>query len=152
HEVMMRGTFANIRLKNKLAGNCEGGVTVHLPDGELMPIFDASMKYQKEETPLIVIAGKEDGSGSSRDSPAKWPKLVGVKTVIAESYERIHRSNLVGMGIVPLEFLPGDNAEKLRLNGRETYSVLGLAENLESTFQDGREIIVRAEREDGSVI
>jgi aconitate hydratase len=152
HEVMMRGTFANIRLKNKLAGNVEGGVTVHLPDGELMSIFDASMKYQKEETPLIVIAGKEYGSGSSRDWAAKGPRLLGVKAVIAESFERIHRSNLVGMGVVPLEFLPGDTAEKLRLNGRETYDVMGLADSLDNGFQDGREITVRAEREDGSVI
>ncbi|HEX5036253.1 MAG TPA: aconitate hydratase AcnA [bacterium] len=152
HEVMMRGTFANIRLKNKLAGNVEGGVTVHLPDGELMSIFDASMKYQKEETPLVVIAGKEYGSGSSRDWAAKGPRLLGVKAVIAESFERIHRSNLVGMGVVPLEFLPGDTAEKLRLNGRETYDVMGLADALENGFQDGREITVRAEREDGSVI
>jgi aconitate hydratase A / 2-methylisocitrate dehydratase len=152
HEVMLRGTFANVRLKNKLAGDVEGGVTIHLADGELMSIFDASMKYQKEETPLIVIAGKEYGSGSSRDWAAKGVKLLGVKAVIAESFERIHRSNLVGMGVVPLEFLPGDNAEKLRINGREIYDIVGLAEGVEASFQDGREVTVRAERQDGSVI
>jgi aconitate hydratase len=152
HEVMMRGTFANIRLKNKLVGGVEGSVTIHLPDGEPMSIFDASMKYQKEDVPLVVIAGKEYGSGSSRDWAAKGPKLLGVKAVIAESFERIHRSNLVGMGIAPLEFLPGDGAEKLRLNGREVYSIQGLAEGIEANFQDGREVIVRAEKEDGAVI
>jgi len=152
HEVMMRGTFANIRLKNKLAGGVEGGVTIHLPDGEQMSIFDASMKYQKEGTPLVIIAGKEYGSGSSRDWAAKGPMLLGVKVVIAESYERIHRSNLVGMGILPLEFLSGDNAETLRLTGREVYDIVGFADHLELGFQEGREITVRAEREDGSAI
>jgi aconitate hydratase len=152
HEVMMRGTFANIRLKNKLAGNVEGGVTVHLPEGTLMPIFDASALYKKEGTSLVVIAGKEYGSGSSRDWAAKGPMLLGVKAVIAESFERIHRSNLVGMGIVPLEFLSGDSAEKLRLTGREVYDVVGLADAIDGSFQDGREITVRAEREDGSAI
>ncbi|HSA60353.1 MAG TPA: aconitate hydratase AcnA [bacterium] len=152
HEVMMRGTFANIRLKNKLAGGAEGGVTVHFPDSGQMSIFEASVKYRKEGTPLIVIAGKEYGSGSSRDWAAKGPMLLGVQAVIAESFERIHRSNLVGMGIVPLEFLPGDNAEKLRLSGREVYDIVGLADAIEGNFHDGREITVRAEREDGSAI
>jgi aconitate hydratase len=130
----------------------EGGVTVHLPDGELLSIFDASVKYRKEGTPLIIIAGKEYGSGSSRDWAAKGPMLLGVRAVIAESFERIHRSNLVGMGIVPLEFLPGDGAERLRLTGREVYDVVGLAEAIEGGFHEGREITVRAEREDGSAL
>ena len=110
HEVMMRGTFANVRLKNLLAPGTEGGVTRHLPDGEEMSIYDAAMKYQAEGVPLVVLAGKEYGSGSSRDWAAKGPRLLGVRAVIAESYERIHRSNLVGMGVLPLQFMPGDNA------------------------------------------
>ena len=120
HEVMVRGTFANIRLRNKLAPGTEGGVTRHLPDGEAMSIFDASERYQQEGVPLIILAGKEYGSGSSRDWAAKGPKLLGIRAVIAESYERIHRSNLVGMGILPLQFGAGDNAESLGLTGEET--------------------------------
>ena len=111
HEVMVRGTFANVRLKNLLAPGTEGGVTRHLPDGEQMSIFDASVKYQKEGVPLVILAGKEYGSGSSRDWAAKGPLLLGVRAVIAESYERIHRSNLVGMGILPLQFRPGENVD-----------------------------------------
>ena len=126
HEVMMRGTFANIRLRNLLAPDTEGGVTLHLPDKAQMSIFDASMKYQKDGVPLIVLAGKEYGSGSSRDWAAKGPMLLGVKAVIAESYERIHRSNLVGMGILPLQFKPGDSAAKLGLTGLETYEISGI--------------------------
>ena len=126
HEVMMRGTFANIRLRNRLANGVEGGVTRHLPDGELMSIFDAAMKYREEGAPLIVLAGKEYGCGSSRDWAAKGPRLQGVRAVIAESYERIHRSNLIGMGILPLQFQPGESAESLGLTGEEVFDILGL--------------------------
>src|SRR5438094_3735884 len=110
HEVMVRGTFANPRIKNQLVSGTEGGVTRHFPDGEQMSVFDAAMKYQGEGVPLLVLAGKEYGSGSSRDWAAKGPRLLGVRAVIAESYERIHRSNLVGMGVLPLQFLPGQTA------------------------------------------
>ncbi|MDE0612559.1 MAG: aconitate hydratase AcnA, partial [Gammaproteobacteria bacterium] len=126
HEVMMRGTFANIRLRNRLANGVEGGVTRHLPDGELMSIFDAAMKYREEGIPLIVLAGKEYGCGSSRDWAAKGPRLQGVRAVIAESYERIHRSNLIGMGILPLQFQPGESAESLGLTGEEVFDILDL--------------------------
>ncbi len=122
HEVMMRGTFANIRLKNQLIPGTEGNWTVHLPSNEKMSIFDAAMRYQKEDCALILIAGKEYGTGSSRDWAAKGPRLLGVQIVIAESFERIHRSNLIGMGILPLQFLPHENAKSLGLTGRETYS------------------------------
>ncbi len=127
HEVMMRGTFANIRLRNRLAPGTEGGVTRHLPDGEQMTIFDASLRYQKEGVPLIVIAGKEYGSGSSRDWAAKGPRLLGIHAVIAESFERIHRSNLIGMGILPLQFETGASAQSLGLTGEETYAIEGIA-------------------------
>ncbi|WP_017941569.1 MULTISPECIES: aconitate hydratase AcnA [unclassified Thioalkalivibrio] len=126
HEVMMRGTFANVRLRNLLAPGTQGGVTQHLPDREQMSIYDAAMKYQEEDTPLIVIAGQEYGTGSSRDWAAKGTLLLGVKAVIVESYERIHRSNLVGMGVLPLQFLPGENAASHGLTGRETYSITGV--------------------------
>lgn len=126
HEVMMRGTFANIRLRNRLANGVEGGVTRHLPDGELMSIFDAAMKYREEGIPLIVLAGQEYGCGSSRDWAAKGPRLQGVRAVIAESYERIHRSNLIGMGILPLQFQSGESAESLGLTGEEVFDILGL--------------------------
>jgi aconitate hydratase len=126
HELMMRGTFANVRLKNLLAPGTEGGVTVHLPDGAPLSIFDASMQYQREKTPLVILAGKEYGSGSSRDWAAKGPRLLGVRVVVAESYERIHRSNLVGMGILPLQFPAGATAQSLGLTGREVYDVTGL--------------------------
>jgi aconitate hydratase len=149
HEVMVRGTFANIRLKNLLAPGTEGGVTRHLPDGQQMSIYDASVKYQAEGVPLLVIAGKEYGSGSSRDWAAKGPNLLGVKVVIAESYERIHRSNLVGMGVLPLQFLAGDNPANLGLNGEEVYDVEGLADAVASGFSAGREVTVRARRADG---
>jgi aconitate hydratase len=122
HEVMMRGTFGNIRLRNALAEK-EGPFTVHLPDGEPTTIFEASERYRADRVPLIVIAGKEYGSGSSRDWAAKGPRLLGIRAVIAESFERIHRSNLVGMGILPLQFLPGQNAASLGLTGREAYSI-----------------------------
>ena len=131
HEVMMRGTFANIRLRNLLAPGTEGGVTRHLPDGAQMSIYDASMKYQEEGTPLIVIAGKEYGTGSSRDWAAKGTFLLGVKAVITVSYERIHRSNLIGMGVLPLEFVDGQDRESLGLTGEEVYSIAGIADGLE---------------------
>jgi aconitate hydratase len=144
HEVMMRGTFANIRLRNLLAPGTEGGITRHQPGDEQMTIFDAAERYRKEGVPLLVIAGKEYGSGSSRDWAAKGPRLLGVRAVIAESYERIHRSNLIGMGILPLQFLPGDTAASLGLTGRESYDITGLhAGPMESlpvtaTAPDGR--------------
>ena len=118
HEVMVRGTFANVRLRNQLAPGSEGGITKHFPSGEIMSIFDASVKYIADGVPTIVLAGKEYGSGSSRDWAAKGPLLLGIRAVIAESYERIHRSNLVGMGILPLQFLAEENAESLGLRGR----------------------------------
>jgi aconitate hydratase len=131
HEVMMRGTFANIRLRNQLAPGTEGGVTLYLgdsDDGEEMTIYDAAMKYAESGTPLVVLAGKEYGSGSSRDWAAKGTNLLGVRAVIAESFERIHRSNLVGMGVLPLQFKEGDSVESLGLDGHETFSVAGLSE------------------------
>jgi aconitate hydratase A / 2-methylisocitrate dehydratase len=130
HEVMMRGTFANIRLRNQLAPGTEGGVTRHLPDGEEMSIYDAAMKYAEEGVPLVVLGGKEYGSGSSRDWAAKGTNLLGVRAVIAESFERIHRSNLVGMGVLPLQFADGDSPESLGLTGEEEFTVTGLAEPL----------------------
>jgi aconitate hydratase len=143
HEVMVRGTFANVRLRNKLVPNLEGGFTRHFPDGQEMSIFDASMKYQAERVPLLIIAGKEYGSGSSRDWAAKGPRLLGVQAVIAESYERIHRSNLVGMGILPLQFVPGENAESLSLTGEEVFEITGIGELLRD-FAAGRRVTVKA--------
>ena len=122
----MRGTFANIRIKNLMLPGVEGGFTIHYPDGEKMPIFDASMKYKQEGVDLVVLAGKEYGTGSSRDWAAKGPLLLGVKAVIAESFERIHRSNLVGMGILPLQFRDGENAQSLGLDGSEQISTASL--------------------------
>ncbi len=142
HEVMVRGTFANVRLRNKMV-NIEGGFTRHLPDGAEMSIFDASEKYHSEKVPLVILAGKEYGSGSSRDWAAKGPRLLGVRAVIAESYERIHRSNLVGMGILPLQFLPGENAETLKLTGEEVFEITGIREIVEK-FSSGQKITVRA--------
>jgi len=139
HEVMVRGTFANVRLKNLLVPGSEGTWTVLLPDGEEMTIFEASQRYLAEGTPTIVIAGKEYGSGSSRDWAAKGPKLLGVRAVIAESYERIHRSNLLMMGVLPLQFLPGESRETVGLSGREEFSIVGI-ENAEA-----REVTVRAD-------
>src|SRR5213083_3544 len=150
HEAMVRGTFANVRLKNLLAPGTEGPVTLHLPDGEQMTIYDASVKYQAEGVPLIVIAGKEYGSGSSRDWAAKGPRLLGVRAVIAQSYERIHRSNLVGMGILPLQFLPNETPEKLGLTGKEVFEITGLGAVLTEGFPRGKELAVRATRPDGS--
>ena len=145
HEVMVRGTFANIRLRNRLAGDREGGFTEHLPSGEVTTIFDASTRYQAEGIPLLIIAGREYGSGSSRDWAAKGPLLLGVRAVIAESYERIHRANLVGMGILPLQFRPGESAASLGLTGRETYRLEGIAPAL----TPGGEVRVTARAEDG---
>jgi aconitate hydratase len=150
HEVMVRGTFANVRLKNKLAPGTEGGVTRKLPEGEVMSIFEASEKYIADGIPLIVLAGKEYGSGSSRDWAAKGPNLLGIRAVIAESYERIHRSNLVGMGILPLQFGAGDSAESLGLTGEETYAIEGVVEGLKTGFANGREVCVMATRGDGA--
>ncbi|MGH2456992.1 MAG: aconitate hydratase, partial [Candidatus Limnocylindria bacterium] len=146
HEVMMRGTFANIRLRNLLTPDAEGNVTEHLPSGERMTVFDAAQRYAAEGIPLVVLAGKEYGSGSSRDWAAKGPYLQGVRAVIAESYERIHRSNLVGMGILPLQYLPGESAARLGLTGRETFEIVGVAEGL----RPRQELSVIARAEDGS--
>jgi len=144
HEVMVRGTFANVRLRNKLAPGTEGGVTRLLPEGEPMSIFDASVKYAERGVPLVILAGKEYGSGSSRDWAAKGPNLLGVKAVIAESFERIHRSNLVGMGILPLQFADGQTAESLGLTGEEVYDFAGLTALLASKFATGRTLQVVA--------
>ncbi len=144
HEVMMRGTFANIRLRNKLAPGTEGGVTIHMPSGEQTSIYDAAMLYKKDNVPTIILSGKEYGCGSSRDWAAKGPSLQGVSAVIAESYERIHRSNLVGMGILPLQYKDGDNAENLGLSGKETYSITGLQNGAAKT------VTVTARNDDGS--
>jgi aconitate hydratase len=151
HEVMVRGTFANVRLKNRLAPGTEGPVTLHLPDGEQMTIYDASVRYAAEAVPLIVIAGTEYGSGSSRDWAAKGPRLLGVRAVIAQSYERIHRSNLVGMGILPLQLLPGETPESLGLTGRELFQISGLGVVLAEGFPRGKELVVEAARADGGV-
>jgi len=151
HEVMVRGTFANIRLRNRLVPETEGGITRHFPSGEIMSIFDASEKYMAEGVPLVVLAGKEYGSGSSRDWAAKGPLLLGVRAVIAESYERIHRSNLVGMGILPLQFLPEEDTDTLGLNGDEVYHIIGLPEMLKTKFASGKQIQVRAICPDGTV-
>ncbi|MDR7418265.1 MAG: aconitate hydratase AcnA [Armatimonadota bacterium] len=148
HEVMMRGTFGNIRLKNLMLPGVEGPKTVHLPSRETLFIYDAAMRYRQEGVPLIVIAGKEYGSGSSRDWAAKGPLLLGVRAVIAESYERIHRSNLVGMGVLPLQFLEGQNRETLGLTGFEVYAIEGLTDGLTPK----QRLTVRASREDGSTV
>ena len=149
HEVMVRGTFANVRLKNLLAPGTEGGVTRYLPTGEEMSIYDASVKYLNAGIPLFLLAGKEYGSGSSRDWAAKGPNLLGVKVVIAESFERIHRSNLVGMGILPLQFRAGETVSSLGLTGEEIYEVVGLADRLAGEFRPGQEITVQATGPDG---
>ena len=154
HEVMVRGTFANVRLRNKLAPGTEGGVTRLLPEGEGMSIFDASVKYAERGTPLVILAGKEYGSGSSRDWAAKGPRLLGVRAVIAQSYERIHRSNLVGMGILPLQFESGQSAESLGLTGEEVFDLEGIRQMLEQKFSQGRTLTVKTtdcNREEGPV-
>jgi aconitate hydratase len=148
HEVMVRGTFANVRLRNQLAPGTEGGWTRHLPDGEVMTIYDASIRYRDERVPLLVIAGKEYGSGSSRDWAAKGTQLLGVQAVIAESFERIHRSNLVNMGVLPLEFKSGENAASLKLTGTESYDLLGVAEGL----RHRGDVRIVARRPDGTTM
>jgi len=135
HEVMARGTFGNVRLRNLLVPGEEGPVTVHQPSGTRMPIFDAAMRYAAEGVPVIVVAGREYGSGSSRDWAAKGPRLLGIRAVLAEGFERIHRSNLAGMGILPLRFDPGEGRAALRLSGQERYSILGVEAALSG---DGR--------------
>jgi aconitate hydratase len=145
HEVMMRGTFANVRLRNQMAPGTEGGWTVHLPDKVQTTIYDAAMQYQKEGVPLIIFAGKEYGSGSSRDWAAKGPRLLGVQAVLAESFERIHRSNLVGMGILPLQFKEGDTTAGLGLTGFETFDIQGISSNI----RPGMLVDVFARAEDG---
>jgi aconitate hydratase len=154
HEVMVRGTFANTRIKNKLMGGAEGGNTLHMrgeSTGEAMSIFDAAMKYQAENVPTIVLAGKEYGTGSSRDWAAKGPMLLGVKAVIAESFERIHRSNLVGMGVLPLQFVEGQSAESLGLTGHETFAITGIARALEGDFSPGMRVQVSARSKDNKL-
>ncbi|MCL4767249.1 MAG: aconitate hydratase AcnA [Hyphomicrobiaceae bacterium] len=150
HEVMVRGTFANVRIRNRLAPETEGGYTTYLPTGEVMTIYDASQRYIAQGIPLVILAGKEYGSGSSRDWAAKGPFLQGVKAVIAESFERIHRSNLVGMGILPLQFPPGRSAASLGLTGRETFAMEGITDGVASSFADSRALTVRVLREDGT--
>src|SRR3954467_10546707 len=145
HEVMMRGTFANIRIRNRMLDNVEGGYTRYGPTGETLPIYDAAMAYKYDGTPLVVIAGKEYGTGSSRDWAAKGTVLLGVRAVIADSFERIHRSNLVGMGVLPLNFQPGENAETLGLDGSEKFTVTGVAD-----IQPRQDVTVQVTREDGS--
>jgi len=146
HEVMMRGTFANIRLRNQLAPGTEGGWTRHQPSDEEMSIYDASLKYQQSGTPLVIIAGTEYGTGSSRDWAAKGTMLLGVKAVITQSYERIHRSNLIGMGVLPLQFMDGESAEALGLTGKETYDISG------HTNADADVVTVTATPDDGDAI
>jgi aconitate hydratase len=151
HEVMVRGTFANIRLRNQLASGTEGGFTTYLPTGEVTTIYAAAMLYKHAGTPLIVIAGKEYGSGSSRDWAAKGSALLGIKVVLAQSFERIHRSNLIGMGVLPLEFTDGESKESLGLTGKETFDLPGFAEALKSGFESGKVLEIQATAEDGSV-
>jgi aconitate hydratase len=146
HEVMVRGTFANVRLKNQLVPGVEGWWTRHQPSGEKMTIYDASVRYAEQQVPLVVLAGKEYGSGSSRDWAAKGTLMLGVRAVIARSFERIHRSNLIGMGVLPLQFLDGQDAESLGLTGQETFDVGGIAADLAS----GKRLTVTATAEDGS--
>ncbi|SNS29882.1 aconitate hydratase [Granulicella rosea] len=152
HEVMVRGTFANVRLRNKMAPGTEGGVTRLLPELTGMSIYDASVIYAERGTPLAILAGKEYGSGSSRDWAAKGPRLLGIRFVIAESYERIHRSNLVGMGILPLQFEPGESAETLGLTGEEIFDIVGLKDMLDSKFAAGKNLTVKAENGTGTTL
>ena len=156
HEVMVRGTFANVRLRNKLAPGTEGGVTRLLPEGTTMSIYDACVIYAERGVPLCILAGKEYGSGSSRDWAAKGPRLLGIRFVIAESYERIHRSNLVGMGILPFQFLPGQSAASLGLTGEEIFAIGDapgqLQSMLDSRFADGRILPILAETPTGRTI
>ncbi|MBW4050211.1 MAG: aconitate hydratase, partial [Proteobacteria bacterium] len=142
-EVMIRGTFANIRLRNQLVPGVEGGQTLHLPGGEQTSIYDAAMRYKQERTPLVILAGREYGTGSSRDWAAKGTMLLGVRAVIAESFERIHRSNLIGMGVAPLQFKPGESVKSLGLTGREVFEITGLASG------NAKEVSVKATPADG---
>ncbi|WP_262269265.1 aconitate hydratase AcnA [Microvirga yunnanensis] len=150
HEVMVRGTFANVRIRNQLAPGTEGGYTSHLPTGDVTTIYEASQRYLQDGVPLLVLAGKDYGSGSSRDWAAKGPYLQGVRAVIAESFERIHRSNLVGMGILPLQFVDGASVQSLGLTGREVFDITGITAGVASGFAQSRRLTVRARREDGS--
>ena len=150
-DVMVRGTFANIRLRNLLAPGTEGGYTTYLPTGEVEFIYDAAQKYKASGTPLLVIAGKEYGTGSSRDWAAKGTFMLGIKAVLAETFERIHRSNLVGMGVLPLEFTGGQNAASLGLTGKETFDLQGLSAAVASEFHDGKILTLKATSEDGTV-
>jgi aconitate hydratase len=152
HEVMMRGTFANTRIRNKMVPEIEGGFTLHLPSGEPLSIYDAAMKYNSENVPTVILAGKEYGTGSSRDWAAKGPLLQGVRAVIAESFERIHRSNLVGMGIAPLEFVDGQTIQSLGLTGHEVFAITGLAAGVDASFKTGRDVTVQARRDDGTTV
>jgi aconitate hydratase len=147
---MVRGTFANVRLRNQLAPGTEGGVTLHLPDGEETTIYEAAERYQRDGVPLVVLAGKEYGSGSSRDWAAKGAALLGVRAVIVESFERIHRSNLIGMGVLPLEYAQGENAASLGLTGHEVLSIGGLDELNHGSVP--KEVPVTIERPDGSTL
>ncbi|MGH2707324.1 MAG: aconitate hydratase, partial [Actinomycetota bacterium] len=146
HQVMLRGTFANVALRNRLAPETVGPSTIHLPGAEPMSIYDAAVRYRKEGVPLLVVAGKEYGSGSSRDWAAKGTALLGVRAVLVESFERIHRSNLVGMGVLPLQFRSGESAASLGLTGQETYTIRDLARGV----APGQELTVEAVAEDGS--
>jgi aconitate hydratase len=147
-QVMTRGTFANIRIKNLMVPGVEGDVTIHQPDGEQMSIYDAAMKYKDVGIYSVVLAGKEYGTGSSRDYAAKGPYLQGVRAVIAESFERIHRSNLVGMGILPLQFKDGQNVESLGLTGKEVIDIIGLSDDL----KPHQDVTVQAKKDDGSIV
>ena len=146
HEGMMRGTFANVRIRNEMLDGVEGGFTKFVPTGEQMAIYDAAMKYQEQGTPLVVIAGKEYGTGSSRDWAAKGTRLLGVKAVVAESYERIHRSNLIGMGVMPLQFPEGTDRKSLKLTGEETISIQGLS----GEIKPGQTLTMTVKYKDGS--
>jgi aconitate hydratase len=144
HLVMVRGTFANVRIKNLMVPGVEGGVTVHQPSGQQMSIYDASEKYMASGIPLVILAGQEYGTGSSRDWAAKGPRLLGVRAVVAQSYERIHRSNLVGMGVLPCQFKEGSNAASLRLDGSETYDIVGFGDSIQP-MQDVRLVVHRTD-------
>jgi aconitate hydratase len=152
HEVMVRGTFANVRIRNRIAPNTEGGFTIHLPSGEVTSVYEAARRYAQEATPLIVLAGKDYGSGSSRDWAAKGPFLLGIRAVIAESFERIHRSNLVGMGVLPLQFVNEESVARLGLTGREIFEISGIADGVATGFSQSRRLTVRARRERGEPI